>query len=312
MTLKQVPVLLLLMLFPLALAQTDPVVARVGKSSITKSQFDLQFRLFLRDVLQQRGQAYSPEAEEAFAQFRPQYLERMARDQAIILAAEATGFAARGAAVDEAIQEVKSQFETEEQLQQALEEAGIPSLEAYRKLVYEALTYNAYLENLIKRLQTSEAALRILYLVSKSEYAVPVRYCSSHILVNTAQEANQVIARLGKGEKFADLAKELSQDPGSKNEGGELGCEPRGTFVLPFELALMALKPGESSRTPVRTEFGFHVILLSKVEAAGFQPFEQVKGGLDQSVKNSALQKVLDNIVSRTPIQLFPENLTGK
>ncbi len=309
---KLILILTLLALPSLAIAQTDPVVATVGKSSITKSQFDLQFRLFVRDALQQRGQAYSPEAEEAFAQFRPQYLERMARDQAVILAAESAGFAATKSAVDEAIEEVKAQFENEEQLNEALEEAGIPSLEAYRKLVYEALTYNAYLENLIKRLQPSEAALRMLYLVSKPQFAVPVRYCSSHILVNTVQEANQVIARLGKGEKFADLAQELSQDPGSKNEGGELGCEPKGTFVAPFELAMTALKPGETSKTPVKTEFGFHVILLSKVEAAGFQPFDQVKGGLDQAVKNSALQKVLDNIVSRTPTRLFPENLQSR
>ncbi len=312
MKLKQVLILLLLTLSSLAVAQSDPVVATVGKSSITKSQFDLQFRLFVRDVLQQRGQAYSPEAEEAFAQFRPQYLERMARDQAIVLAAESAGFAAKDAAIDEAIEEVKSQFESEAELIQALEEAGIPGLEAYRKLVYEALTYNAYLENLIKRLQTSDAALRVMYLVSKPQFAVPVRYCSSHILVNTLQEANQVIARLGKGEKFADLAQELSQDPGSRNEGGGLGCEPKGTFVAPFELALVALKPGESSKTPVKTEFGYHIILLSKVEAAGYQSFDQVKGGLDQAVRNSALQKVLDNIVSRTPTQLFPEKLQTK
>ncbi len=312
MKLKEVLVLLLLALTSMAMAQTDPVVATVGKSSITKSQFDLQFRLFVRDALQQRGQPYSPEAVEAFAPLRPQYLERMARDQAIILAAEGAGFAAKDAAIDEAIEEVKAQFENEEALNEALEEAGIPGLAAYRRLVYEALTYNGYLENLLQKLQTSGPALRILYLVSKPQFAVPIRYCSSHILVGTAREANQVIARLGKGEKFSDLAKELSQDPGSKNEGGDLGCEPRGTFVAPFELALAALKPGESSRTPVKTEFGFHVILLSKVEAAGFQPFERVKEGLDQAVKNAALQKVLDNIVSRTPTKLFPENLQTK
>ncbi|GIW24153.1 peptidylprolyl isomerase [Meiothermus sp.] len=312
MKLKQVLVLLLTAFFLMAMAQTDPVVARVGKSTITKSQFDLQFRLFVRDALQQRGQAYSPEAEEAFAQFRPQFLERMARDQAIILAAESAGFAAQDTAIEEAVAEVKSEFENEEALNQALEEAGIPSLESYRKLVYEALTYNAYLEHLIKRLQTSEAALRMLYLVSKPQFMLPARYCSSHILVGTLQEAQQVIARLGKGENFADLAKELSQDPGSKNEGGELGCEPKGTFVAPFELGLAALKPGESSKTPVKTEFGFHVILLSKVEPAGFQPFEQVKSALDQAVKNAALQKVLDRIVNRTPTELFPQNLQNQ
>jgi len=308
MKLKHV-LLLFLTLGSLAMAQPNPVVATVASSSITKSQFDLQFRLFVRDFLRQRGQAYSPEAEAALAEFKPRFLDRMARDRAIVLAAETAGFAAKKTDIDAAIEEVKADFESEEEFIQALKEAGIPGIEAYYELVYEALTYNAYLEHLLQRLQVSEPALRMLYLVSKQQFVVPVRYCSSHILVGTAQEANQVIARLGKGEKFTDLAKELSQDPGSKDEGGNLGCEPRGTYIAPFELALTALKPGESSKTPVKTEFGYHIILLNRVEAASFQSFEQVRGGLEQAIRDTALQKVLDNIVNRTPIRLFPENL---
>lgn len=299
-------IFLITALWSLVMAQSDPVVATVASTTITKSQFDLQFGLFVRDAERQRGQAYS---EEALAVLKPRFLERMAHDQAIVLGAEAAGFAASKEAVEAAIEEIKADFESEEELVRALKEAGIPSLEAYRGLVYEALTYNAYLEHLLQQLQISEPALRMLYLVSKQQFAVPTRYCSSHILVGTAQEASQVIVRLGKGEKFADLAKELSQDPGSKDEGGDLGCEPRGTYVAPFEQALMTLKPGESSKTPVKTEFGYHVILLNRIEAAGFQTFDQVKGELDQTVRRAALQKVLDSIVSRTPIQLFPENL---
>lgn len=308
MKLKHV-LLLFLTLGSLAMAQPNPVVATVASSSITKSQFDLQFRLFVRDFLRQRGQAYSPEAEAALAEFKPRFLDRMARDRAIVLAAETAGFAAKKTDIDAAIEEVKADFESEEEFIQALKEAGIPGIEAYYELVYEALTYNAYLEHLLQRLQVSEPALRMLYLVSKQQFVVPVRYCSSHILVGTAQEANQVIARLGKGEKFTDLAKELSQDPSSKDEGGNLGCEPRGTYIAPFELALTALKPGESTKTPVKTEFGYHIILLNRVEAASFQSFEQVRGGLEQAIRDTALQKVLDNIVNRTPIRLFPENL---
>lgn len=308
MKLKHV-LLLFLTLGSLAMAQPNPVVATVASSSITKSQFDLQFRLFVRDFLRQRGQTYSPEAAAALAEFKPRFLDRMARDRAIVLAAETAGFAAQKTDIDAAIEEVKADFENEEEFIQALNEAGIPGIEAYYELVYEALTYNAYLEHLLQRLQVSEPALRMLYLVSKQQFVVPVRYCSSHILVGTAQEANQVIARLGKGEKFTDLAKELSQDPGSKDEGGNLGCEPRGTYIAPFELALTALKPGESSKTPVKTEFGYHIILLNRVEAASFQSFEQVRGGLEQAIRDTALQKVLDNIVNRTPIRLFPENL---
>lgn len=299
-------IVLMISLCSLVMAQSDPVVATIANTTITKSQFELQFGLFVRDAEQQRGQAYS---QEALALLRPRFLERMARDRAIVLSAEAAGFAAGKEEVAAAIEEVKAEFESEETFVQALGEAGIPSLEAYRGLVYEALTYNAYLEHLLQKLQTSQPALQLLYLLSKQQFRIPVQYCASHILVGTAQEANQVIARLGRGENFADLAKALSQDPGSKDQGGDLGCEPRGTFVAPFELALMALRPGESSKTPVKTAFGYHVILLKRIEAARFQAFEQVKDQLDQGIQRAALQKVLDSIVSRTAIQLFPENL---
>lgn len=120
------------------------------------------------------------------------------------------GSAASKEATTTAIEEVKAEFASKEALIQALEEAGIPSLEACRGLVYEVLTYSAYLEHLLQQLQTSEPALRVLYLLSKQQFAIPEQYCSPHILVATVQEANQVIARLGRGENFADLAKELS------------------------------------------------------------------------------------------------------
>lgn len=305
MKLKQL-LFLITALGSLVVAQSDPVVATVANTTITKSQLELRFGLYIRDSERQHGLSYS---KEALAVLKKRFLELVARERAIILKAEAAGFAASKDDVQSAVAEVKADFDSEEAFTQALEEAGIPSLEAYHTLVYEALTYNAYLEHLLKQLKTSESALRLLYLVSKSQFALPKRYCSAHILVDTAQEAYQVIARLGKGEKFADLARALSKDPGSKEEGGDLGCEPRGTFVTPFELALIALQPGESSRVPVKTEFGYHIILLKRVEAAGFQGFEEVRADLDQTIRNNAVHKLLLTIEKSTPIQLFPENL---
>ncbi|RDI96665.1 peptidylprolyl isomerase [Meiothermus sp. QL-1] len=295
--------------FGLALAQADPVVAVVGHTTIRKSHFEIQFGLFVRDFLRQRGQPYTPEALELFAPYRAEYLKRMVQDRAVILAAEQAGFAAQKEAVERAIEEVKAEFAGEEVFEQALKEAGIPDLEAYRALVYEVLTYDAYLEHLSARLRVSQPALRLLYLFSKPQFTLPQRYCAAHILLKTAQEARQVIARLNRGEKFADLAKALSQDPGSRAEGGNLGCEPRGTFVAPFELALLALKPGEVSKTPVQTEFGFHVILLVRVLMPEIQPYEEVQSLLSRRVQDLALQKLLTSLAQRTPSRLYPENL---
>jgi parvulin-like peptidyl-prolyl isomerase len=90
-------------------------------------------------------------------------------------------------------------------------------------------------------------------------------YCSSHILVATAVEAEDVVARLEAGEDFALLAAELSTDAGSGAQGGDLGCSPPDAFVEEFADAL-ATAEVDVPTDPVETEFGFHVILLREDE----------------------------------------------
>ena len=96
----------------------------------------------------------------------------------------------------------------------------------------------------------------------------------AHILVATEDEAKQVIERLDKGEAFADLAKELSQDPGSANNGGVYENIQRGQFVPEFDKAMFEdLQPGETTKTPVQTQFGWHVIrLVSRGQAPALDP----------------------------------------
>jgi peptidyl-prolyl cis-trans isomerase C len=310
MAIRRLAVLASVLALAVGLGQAaDPVVAKVGVVSITKSQYELQWGLFVRSSLRQQGQPYSEEAAALFKEQRPQFLERLARDQAIINAGKVGGFTAKPEEVEAAVEEAKGQFENEEALNEALKNAGIPDLGTYRALVTEAVTYNNYIESVIAKIQISPAAVQILYRLNKRQFAVPQTYCSSHILVRTAAEANQVIEQLGKGGKFEDIAQEKSLDPGSKNNGGELGCEPRGTFVPSFEASMAALKEGEYTRRPVQTEFGFHIILLIKVEPAGFRPFDSVKGSIEEELKNQALEKFVTGLADRSKIELFPENL---
>ena len=80
----------------------------------------------------------------------------------------------------------------------------------------------------------------------------------AHILVKTEQEAKTILARVQKGESFANMAKEFSLCPSKKN-GGDLGTFGRGQMVRPFEVAAFALQKGQIS-APVKTEFGWHLI----------------------------------------------------
>lgn len=92
-----------------------------------------------------------------------------------------------------------------------------------------------------------------------------------HILVETEDEAKDVIARLKAGEDFAALAEELSQDTGSAANGGELGFAPQGRFVEPFDEAVFSLPIGEIS-DPVETQFGWHVIQVLAREERELSP----------------------------------------
>ena len=105
-----------------------------------------------------------------------------------------------------------------------------------------------------------------------------------HILLETEEEAKEVLERLKGGEDFAALAKELSQDPGSKDEGGDLGWFPRGQMVPEFDEAAFALQPGEVSDV-IQTAYGFHIIKVEERDE-------------DRELDEQALQLRRDNALS--------------
>ena len=125
----------------------------------------------------------------------------------------------------------------------------------------------------------------------------------AHILVDTEDEAKQVIARLDKGEKFEDLAKELSKDPGSKDKGGVYEGVLQGQMVPEFDKATFQdLKPGETTKTPVKTQFGYHVIRLIDRSEGPAMSAEQAQQTIEQQIpqalqqqRGEAFQKLLDD-----------------
>ncbi len=134
--------------------------------------------------------------------------------------------------------------------------------------------YNDYVVSMRNNAGLSEPAFRALFTqglyreklqeaLAEEVPAVGEQVHARHILVETEEEAQQVLERLNAGEDFAALADELSTDPSS--EGGDLGWFPRGQMVLEFEEAAFALQAGEIS-DPVQTSFGYHIIELLERE----------------------------------------------
>lgn len=150
----------------------------------------------------------------------------------------------------------------------------------------------AFLEDYVKAHPVTDAEIQDAYDRAKAQPAEP-EYLARHILVKTEAEAKKIIADLGKKAKFEDLAKKLSQDPGSAKNGGALEWSDRGAFVKEFSDALASLKKGETTKTPVKTQFGYHVIRLDDVRQPEAPPLDAVRGEI---VKQLQQQRVRDAI----------------
>ncbi len=153
------------------------------------------------------------------------------------------------------------------------------------------------IEAFAARADVSEEALRAFYDENKARYTQAGRRHARHILFaagndDAAAEANakRAYERAVAGEDFAALARELSEDPGSKDAGGDLGEAERADFVGPFADAVWSMKPGEI-RGPVKTEFGWHVIKLEGASDETVRSFEDVRAELEPEFRHAQVEK---------------------
>ncbi|MEK1899256.1 peptidylprolyl isomerase [Hyphomicrobiales bacterium] len=129
-----------------------------------------------------------------------------------------------------------------------------------------------------------------------------------HILVKTEDEAKDVIKQLDAGKDFAELAKEKSTDP-NKDDGGDLGYFSRGRMVKEFEDAAFALEKGTYSKTPVKTDFGYHVIKVEDKRDAPPPAFEQVQDQVRQLVMRDKYLALLNQAKASSKVEIMDETL---
>ncbi|MDD2924489.1 peptidylprolyl isomerase [Rhodoferax sp.] len=128
-------------------------------------------------------------------------------------------------------------------------------------------------------------------------------YRARHILVEKEADAKAIIAQLKKGGKFEDIAKKSSKDPGSGAKGGDLDWAPAGNYVAEFATALTALKKGQLTDTPVKSQFGYHVIRLDDVRDAQLPKLEDVKPQVAQQLQQQKLVKYQDDLRAKAKVE---------
>lgn len=128
-------------------------------------------------------------------------------------------------------------------------------------------------------------------------------YRASHILVETEAEAQAILAALGKGEKFEELAKKSSKDPGSGANGGDLDWAAAGGYVKEFSDAMVALQKGQTTAAPVKSQFGYHIIRLNDVRDAQLPGFDDVKAQIMQQLTQQRIGEYQQSLRAKARIE---------
>ncbi|MGZ8216602.1 peptidylprolyl isomerase [Methylomagnum sp.] len=148
-------------------------------------------------------------------------------------------------------------------------------------------------EDFVKKAPITDAEVKKEY-DEKVAAMSGTEYRARHILVASEAEAQSVIAKLGKGAKFEDLAKKLSIDTGSKPNGGELGWFSPQQLVPEFAAAVEGLKDGQITDKPVKSQFGWHVIQREEARRQQAPDFEQVKPQVRNMLQTQKFQQQIE------------------
>ena len=306
----------------------DTVIVKGKGVEIKRSQLD-DAMLSIKTTAAAQGQTIPPDHLSVLEQ---QVLDRLIQIQLLTNKATEADKKSGKDSTDERMADIKTRAGSDEALEHQLKLVGTTQQELRGKMVEEA-TAQAVLERELK-LQVSQEEVKKYYDDNPAKFEQPEMVRASHILLGTRdpetgkdlpedkkaakhKQAEALLKRARAGEDFAKLAKENSEDPGSKDKGGEYEF-PRGQMVPEFEAAAFSLKTNEISDI-VTTQFGYHIIKLSekipakKVELAKVAP--RVKEFLTQQQmqkRQQDVQEYVDKLKKNAGIQILDEALKAK
>lgn len=199
------------------------------------------------------------------------------------------------------------------------ENSDLFQTEARMKVEYIELS----IDSLSKTVVPSEEEIETLYVETKGRYKKAESRKASHILVNVDQSAseeekqtkldlaNEILAKANSGDDFSILAKLYSDDPGSKDNGGDLGVVAKGQMVKSFEDAVFDMRKGEI-RGPIQTTFGYHIITLTELEEGSQQSLEDVRQQLQEDARQIQAESQFTELAESFKNLVFedPDNIT--
>jgi peptidyl-prolyl cis-trans isomerase C len=299
-------------------ADTKPIelpeiVAKVNGKDITREQLLEIFNLAVQSTGMDPANISAEQQLVGYNQLLNDLIER----QVLLDASAATKVT--DADVDTEIARFKSQFPDEAIFEAQMKQAGMTP-EKLRADVREELQIRGFMQSRIKAPDITPAEAQSFYDSNKQEFERPETVKASHILFMVDPDApadvvkqkedaaKKAAARAKKGEDFTALAKELSEEPGASESGGDLGFFPKDRMVPEFANAAFQQKIDEIG-TPVKTQFGWHVIKVTDKKDAGTVPFDEVQDQISAYLKSTSqresAQKVMQSLIDSAKVETF-------
>ncbi|MDW8309481.1 MAG: peptidylprolyl isomerase [Verrucomicrobiales bacterium] len=286
----------------------DPVVARGDGFEIKRSQLDAAVISF-KAATAARGTIVTA---DQMRQMEPQLLQSLIQIQLLLTRATEPDRARGRDVARKNLELIAKRYGTDEAFERQLKAVGMTRDELLRRMIDES-TAAAVLEREINVTISDEEA-RKFYEENPARFEQPERVRASHILLstrdpNTGEQlpaeqkaakrklAEDLLKRARNGEDFAKLAREFSEDPGSKDRGGEYTF-PRGIMVAEFESAAFSLNTNQISDI-VTTTYGYHIIKLHEKLPARKIPFEEVRDDIKEALKQRELARQLPDFLAR-------------
>ena len=286
---------------------SDPVVIKLGDQTETLSDFEARFEIAIRSLAAQQGMPMSAALRQQLAVYQPQYLQQRATEMVLLDKAKKDGLTVDQKHVDSVLTQIQGNVPKGKTLQDLLTQAGFKDKAQLQTLVSESDLINQEVSKLRSDVTVTDNELKAYYQAHKSDYTTPEQVCASHILLKTEADANAVIKDLQNGANFAQEAKDKSVGP-TAPKGGDLGCFSKGQMVKPFEDAAFKAPVGKVVG-PVKTQFGYHVILVTKHTQAATKPFSAVKSDVETAVRKAHADQQIQALVKTSGVQTFPDRL---
>lgn len=264
-------------------------IAAVGDGVVTQEQFDQIWTQAEAQYKSQEGAPPFPEEGSAqYNQLKASIVNYLIQNEIIKAKAAELKVTVTDEQLGERMKQIVQQVGGQKKLDKLLKEQSVtqPQLEEQLRaqMLQDAVQQKVYAD-----IKVSEADLKKYFENpdNASQFNVPESVDARHVLVKTKAEADEVRDLLEADNSDANwktVAKEYSTDPGSKTKGGDLGNFPKGRMVKAFEDEAFSLEIGEISQ-PVKTQFGYHVIEVTKKTEGSTQTFEEAKATIEQQLK---------------------------